>query len=80
MIHGPIQQPHPVFGTGLCDNIADVVINGALADRQRHGDFLIREPLSDLINDFDFPFGKVAAEIAWAFGALIAQAIVLQIA
>jgi hypothetical protein len=32
----------PVFGAGFCKDIADVIVDGSLADREFFSDFLIR--------------------------------------
>ena len=44
VVHGPVEQRHPVLGAGLGEDVAHVVVDGALADRQLLGDLLVRQP------------------------------------
>ena len=55
VVHGPIEKGHSVFGSGFVKHIADMVINRALADHQRRGDFLVGETLGNPFNDLQFP-------------------------
>jgi hypothetical protein len=55
VIHGPVEQGHPVLGAGFGEDVADVVVHGALADGQRAGDFLVGEALGDQFDDLDLP-------------------------
>ena len=53
VVHGPVEKGNSVFGAGLREYVAHVVINRSLADGQLVGDFLIGEPISDQLDDFD---------------------------
>ena len=55
MIKGPIQQCHSVLGAGLGEDIADVVVNSALADRERLGNFLVCQSLGYQFDNFELP-------------------------
>ena len=55
MIKGPIQQCHSVLGAGLGEDIADVVIHSALADRERLGNFLVGQSLGYQFDNFELP-------------------------
>jgi hypothetical protein len=55
MIKGPIQQCHSVLGAGLGEDIADVVVHSALADRERLGNFLVGQSLGYQFDNFELP-------------------------
>ena len=64
MIHRPVQQRHPVLGTGFAEDIAHVVVHRALADHQRFADLLIGQSLGDQRNDLQLPLGELQALLA----------------
>ena len=41
VVHGPVEQCHPVLGTGLGEHIAHVVVDRSFADGEPVSDFLI---------------------------------------
>ena len=55
MVKGPIQQRHPILGAGLGEDIADVVVHRALADRERVGNLLVGQSLGHQFDNFDLP-------------------------
>ena len=55
MVHGPVDQHHPVSGAGLGENIAYMVIHGALADGEHLGNFLVGQAPGQVLDDFDLP-------------------------
>ena len=58
MVHGPIEEGNTVLGSGFCEHVAHVIINGAFADGQSLGNFLVRQPFSDQFDDFKLPCGE----------------------
>ena len=52
MIHRPVEQGHPVLGSGFGEHIAHVIINGAFADGQSLSNFLIRQTYRHEFDDF----------------------------
>jgi hypothetical protein len=59
VVHGPVDQGNTILGAGLGENVADVVVHGALADRQLKRDFLVGEPRGHKLNDLQFTLGKI---------------------
>ena len=60
MIHGPVGQGDAVLGAGLGEDVADMVVDGALADRQFNSDLLIGQAARHQRDDLDFPFGEIS--------------------
>ena len=63
VVHGPVQQCHPVFRAGLGEDVADVVIDGALADRQSLGDLLVGEADGHELDDLKFALREIGARL-----------------
>jgi len=55
VVHGPIQQGHPIFGTRFGEDIAHVVVHGALADREDLGNLLVGEAPGHQLNNLGLP-------------------------
>jgi len=64
VVHGPVEQGDPVLGPGFGEDVADVVVDRALADRQFGGDLLIGEAARHQIDDFDLALRQIAAQFA----------------
>lgn len=55
MIHRPVEQGHPVLGSGFGEHIAHVIVHRALADRESIGNLLVGEPFGNQLDDLNFP-------------------------
>ena len=55
VVHRPIQQGHPIFGTCFGEDVAHVVVHGALADCEGLGNLLIGEAPGHQLNDLGLP-------------------------
>ncbi len=63
MVHGPIDEHYTVFGAGLGEDIAHMVIHGALADRKHLGNFLVGQAAGQVLDDFDLPFREADTKV-----------------
>ena len=59
LVKGPVHEGHAVAGARLGADVADVVIDGALADRQPQADLLVGELGSHQFDDLQFPFREM---------------------
>jgi len=59
MIHGPVEQGNPILGPCLGEDVADVIIDRAFADREPLGDLLVGEPFGHQLDDLDFPLREL---------------------
>lgn len=59
LVQGPVHQGHTIAGAGFGEDVADVIVDGALADRQTQSDFLVGELGSHQFDDLQFPFREV---------------------
>ena len=55
VVHGPVEQCHPVLGTGLGEHIAHVVVDRSFADGEPVSDFLIGQSFCHELDDLDLP-------------------------
>ena len=53
VVHRPVQKRNSVLRSRLGEDVAHMVVDRALADGQLVGDFLIGEPISHQLDDFD---------------------------
>lgn len=63
MVHGPIDEHHAVPGAGLGEDIAHMVVHGALADGEHLGNFLIGQASGQLLNDFELSLREADTNI-----------------
>jgi len=61
VIHGPVEQRHPVLGTGFGEDVAHVVVHGALADHQLGRNLLVGEAGGHQFHDLHLSLREIAA-------------------
>ena len=55
VVHGPVEQRHPILGASLGEHVADVVVDRAFADGETISDFLIGQSFGHELDDLDLP-------------------------
>ena len=55
VVHGPVEQCHPVLGTGFGEHVAHVVVDRSFADGEAVSDFLIGQSFGHELDDLDLP-------------------------
>ena len=55
VVHGPIEQCHPVLRTGFGEHVAHMVIHRSFADGEPVSDFLIGQSFGHELDDLDLP-------------------------
>lgn len=63
MVHGPIDQHHTVPGAGFGEDIAHMVIHGALADGEHLANFLIGQASGQVLDDFDLSLREADTKV-----------------
>ena len=55
VVHGPVEQCHPVLRTGFGEHVAHMIVHRSFADGETVSDLLIGQSFGHELDDLDLP-------------------------